>query len=442
MHRIAEVRQGSVAARYGLLAGDGVVSMNGEPLLDEIDYQALSFPARVRLEVERADGTREALLLEKEEGEALGLRFEDTMALSPRTCRNKCVFCFIDQMPPGLRQTLYVKDDDWRYSLMMGNFVTLTNVDEAEFQRIIRRRASPLYVSVHATDPDLRRRMTHNRFAGDIMDRLTRLRGAGIRFHCQIVVCPGYNDGEALLRTLEDLKSLAPAALSAAMVPVGLSRFRQGLAPLEPFDRAKAGRLLEEIAPFQEKCLRELGTTFAFPSDEFFCLAGREIPPESWYEGYPQIENGVGLLRLLESELEEAQALEAEGEGREPPPQERRLLIATGVSAAPHLERLARRFAPKGATVRVQPMVNRFFGETVTVAGLLTGCDLLAQLTPALLQEARAEALLIPGSMLRHEGDRFLDDMTLEEFQSRLPLPVRVVGGRGQDLYDALRGRW
>ncbi|MEA5012984.1 MAG: DUF512 domain-containing protein [Candidatus Limiplasma sp.] len=441
MHRIAEVQQGSVAFRHGLAAGDAIAAMNGEPLLDEIDYQALSFPARVSLEVERADGRRETVVLRKEEGEPLGLRFEESMALCPRTCRNKCVFCFIDQMPPGLRKTLYVKDDDWRYSLMMGNFVTLTNVNEAEFERIIRRRASPLYVSVHTTDPDLRRTMTRNRFAGDIMERLTRLAEAGIRFHCQIVVCPGYNDGPALLRTLEDLRSLAPAALSAALVPVGMTKFREGLAPLKPFDRAGALKLLEDIAPFQERCRGEVGTTFAFPSDEFFCLAGKEIPPEAWYEGYPQIENGVGLLRLLEGELEEAQALEEEGDRQESSPEKRTLLIATGVSAAPHLQRLTRRFAPEGTTVKVQPVVNHFFGETVTVAGLLTGCDLLEQLPAQWLRETGADTLLIPGCMLRHEGDRFLDDMTLEEFASRLPLPVKVVGGSGQDLYDALRGR-
>jgi putative radical SAM enzyme (TIGR03279 family) len=365
------------------------------------------------------------------------------------------VFCFIDQMPKGLRETLYVKDDDWRYSLMMGNFVTLTNVSEEEFERILRRRASPLYVSVHTTDSALRCRMMNNRFAGDLMNRLTRLKDAGIRFHCQIVVCPGYNDGEVLLQTLRELKGLAPAAMSAALVPVGLTKWREGLAELRPFDRAGALRLLEDIAPFQEECLRELGSTFAFPSDEFFCLADRPIPPEDWYEGYPQIENGVGLLRLLESQMEEAQELEEEmAEGahngetahaQDAPaqgqPPSRTLLIATGVSAAPHLERLTLRFAPPGVTVKVRAVINHFFGETVTVAGLLTGGDLLEQLPRQLLEKTGADTLLIASCMLRHEGDRFLDDMTLEEFTRRFPLPVKVVGPGGQDLYDALRGR-
>ncbi len=434
-HVIRAVEPGSVAEKHGLRPGDGVLEIGGEPLLDEIDYQALTFPATLRMAVERADGQRETLTLRKEEGEPLGLRFEDSMALSPRTCRNQCVFCFIDQMPKGLRESLYVKDDDWRYSLMMGNYVTLTNVDEAEFQRILKRHASPLYVSVHTTNPALRQAMMHNRFAGDVMDRLARLAKAGIVFHCQVVVCPGYNDGEALLATLRDLRGLAPLARSVALVPVGLTRWRDGLTALRPFDREGSRALLQAIAPFQEACRRDLGGTFVFPSDEFFCLAGEPIPTEDWYEHYPQIENGVGLLRLLESELEEAEALDEEPA----PAQERRLALATGVSAAPHLQRLTQRFAPPGTQVQVLTIVNRFFGETVTVAGLVTGGDILAQLPGQL--ETGAEALLLPACMLRHEGDRFLDDLTLEEFRRRCPLPVRVVGSSGQELYDALRGR-
>lgn len=433
MHVITAIQPGSVARRHGIWPGDRVVSIGGEPLLDEIDYQALTFPAKLEITLRRKAGREERVLIRKEEGEPLGLRFGESMTLSPRRCRNRCVFCFIDQMPAGLRDTLYVKDDDWRYSLMMGNYVTLTNVEEDEFQRIIRRKASPLYVSVHATEPDLRCRMMGNRFAGDVSRKLTRLRDAGIRFHCQIVVCRGYNDGEALLQTLGDLKVLAPAALSVAMVPVGLTRHREGLTALTPFDEAGAKKLLRDIAPFQEECRRELHTTFAFPSDEFFCLAKEPIPAEEWYEHYPQIENGVGLLRLLESEMEEAGRFD----DTPPDPKPRRLLIATGVSAAPHIRRLAARFAPQGTEVEVLAIRNHFFGETVTVAGLLVGGDILAQL-PEKPQEDR---LLLASSMLRHEGDRFLDDMTIETFKARAPLPVAVVGPGGQDLYDALRGQ-
>lgn len=437
-HEIIGVEPRSVAWRHGLREGDVLLSLNGEPVEDEIDYQALIAGERVTAEVERA-GKPLVINILKQEGEALGLHFGQTMALSPRTCFNNCVFCFIAQMPPNLRETLYVKDDDWRYSLMMGNFVTLTNVSDKEFERIIRRKASPLYVSVHTTDPALRCRMMNNRFAGDIMQRLTRLGDAGIRFHCQIVVCPGFNDGDRLMRTLADLRSLAPAAITVAMVPVGLTRFREGLEPLRCFTREEACALLDRLAPFQEQCRRELGTTFAFPSDEFFCIAGRPIPPEDWYEDFPQIENGVGLLRRFECEMEEADRLEKQfGEDGSAAP--RVYALPTGVSAAPHMRRLAERFAPPGVRVRVIPVANRFFGETVTVTGLLTGGDVLSALTPQSLGDA--QEILLCSVMLRHEQDLFLDDMHIDDFRARAPLPVRLAGCDGQAFYDALRGRF
>ncbi|MBQ8149277.1 MAG: DUF512 domain-containing protein [Clostridia bacterium] len=435
-HLITAVEPGSPALRHGLEAGDTLVAINGESIVDEIDYQALIASSRLKLQLIRKDGRQEEVLIRKEEWEPLGLHFGQSMTLSPRTCRNKCMFCFIDQMPKGLRDTLYVKDDDWRYSLMMGNFVTLTNVSDEEMDRIIKRKASPLYISVHATDPELRCRMMNNRFAGNLMDRLRRLKDAGIRFHCQIVVCPGYNDGQVLLNTLQDLRSLAPAAMTVAMVPVGLTKCREGLAPLTPFTADGAAALLDSIASFQEECRRTMGTTFAFPSDEFYCLCGRTIPDEDWYEGFPQIENGVGLLRRLEMEMEDARLFDDEPESPAP---RRRYLIATGVSAAPHIRRLCKQFAPEGVTVKVLPVINRFFGETVTVTGLLTGGDVLSALTPENVQDC--DTLLLCAVMLRHERDLFLDDMTIEEFCKRSPLPLQLVENDGQALYDALRGR-
>ena len=435
-HLITAVEPGSPALRHGLEAGDTLVAINGESIVDEIDYQALIASSRLKLQLIRKDGRQEEVLIRKEEWEPLGLHFGQSMTLSPRTCRNKCMFCFIDQMPKGLRDTLYVKDDDWRYSLMMGNFVTLTNVSDEEMDRIIKRKASPLYISVHATDPELRCRMMNNRFAGNLMDRLRRLKDAGIRFHCQIVVCPGYNDGQVLLNTLQDLRSLAPAAMTVAMVPVGLTKCREGLAPLTPFTAEGAAALLDSIAPFQEECRRTMGTTFAFPSDEFYCLCGRTIPDEDWYEGFPQIENGVGLLRRLEMEMEDAHLFDDEPESPAP---RRRYLIATGVSAAPHIRRLCKQFAPEGVAVKVLPVINRFFGETVTVTGLLTGGDVLSALTPENVQDC--DTLLLCAVMLRHERDLFLDDMTIEEFCKRSPLPLQLVENDGQALYDALRGR-
>lgn len=435
-HLITGVEPHSVAHRHGIVPGDILLQINGEDIVDEIDYQALIAESHLTIALEDAAGKRRELKVRKAEGEPLGLHFGDSMTLSPRTCRNKCVFCFIDQMPPNLRDTLYVKDDDWRYSLMMGNFVTLTNVDDAEFDRIIRRHASPLYISVHTTDPELRCRMMNNRFAGDIIERLRRLKDAGIRFHCQIVVCPGYNDGEALMRTLHDLRSLAPAAQTAALVPVGLTKCREGLAPLTPFDREGAQQVLKMIAPFQAESRELLGTTFAFPSDEFFCIAGEDIPPEDWYEDFPQIENGVGLLRRLESEMEEAARYDDEPTCAPA----RRWIVPTGVSFTPHLRRLIKRFAPEGTQITVLPVPNHFFGETVTVTGLLTGGDMLSVLTPESC--ADADGILLCTVTLRHEGDLFLDDMTLDTFRARAPLPVQLVDNDGQALYDALHNRF
>ena len=437
-HEITGVDKRSVAQKNGLRAGDFLLALNNEPVLDEIDYQALIAGDRVVVDLER-DGKPLRIEIRKEEGEALGLHFGQTMALSPRTCHNNCVFCFIAQMPPKLRETLYVKDDDWRYSLMMGNFVTLTNVSESEFDRIIRRKASPLYVSVHTTNPELRCRMMNNRFAGDIMEKLTRLKDAGIKFHCQIVTCPGWNDGEELMRTLRDLRSLAPAAKTVAMVPVGLTKFRDGLEKLRCFTSEEAAQLLDMIAPFQQECRETLGTTFAFPSDEFYCLAGREIPSEDWYENYPQIENGVGLLRKMESEIEEIAEFERRFDMDEPV-EDKVYVIPTGKSVTPHMKRWVEKYAPANVKARVITVPNRFFGETVTVTGLLTGGDLLSALTPENVEGA--DEILLSSSTLRHERDRFLDDMTLDEFRSRAPLPVHLVDCDGQAFYDALRGRF
>ena len=435
-HEITGVEAGSVAEAHGLRAGDRLVTMNGEPVADQIDYQAHSAMAGLTLTVRHADGSEEAVSIRKEDWQPLGLTFGDSMTLSPRTCHNKCVFCFIDQMRPGSRESLYVKDDDWRFSLMMGNFVTLTNVSEAEFERIIARRASPLYVSVHTTDPELRCRMMNNRFAGDILGRLTRLKEAGIRFHCQIVCCPGLNDGEQLMRTLNDLRALAPATLSVAVVPVGLTKYRQKLHPLTLFDAAGAKALLDMLVPFQAACLASLGTKLVFASDEFYCLAGQPVPAYDWYEGFPQIENGVGLLAQLTDGFRQAAESEAETAKQVWP--HRKYVVVTGVSATPHIRALASQYAPPNTEVRVVTVLNCFFGETITVTGLLTGGDTLDQLPPDAL--AGADAVLISCNMLRHERDMFLDNMTLAEFEQRLPAPVRIVED-GYDFYEALRGR-
>lgn len=330
-------------------------------------------------------------------------------------------------MPPNCRPTLYVKDDDWRMSLMMGNFVTLTNVDEEEMRRIVRRRASPLYISVHATDPEVRRRMMRNPHAGRILDQLRTLRDAGLQFHCQIVLCPGENDGDVLERTLTDLAALRPAAQSVAVVPVGLTGFRQGLYPLRPFTREEADGVLRQISRWQKKCWKEMGTRFVFASDEFYCLAGRSLPAESCYEDFPQIENGVGLFATLRAEFEDAL------QGRSESAEKKRFTIACGVSVAPLLSDMIFAHKWQNLELAIVPVRSGFFGGAVTVTGLIAGCDLVRDLAGR-----DVGTLLIVESMLRAEGDKFLDDMTLEELRGQLDAPVCVLENTGEALAEAL----
>ncbi len=428
-HLIEAVQPHGVAYRRGNRAGDSLIAINGEPVLDEIDYQALTNRQRLDLLIRRPDGREETVRIIKAREASLGLRLADTLACRPYPCKNKCVFCFIDQMPPGMRSTLYVKDDDWRLSLMMGNYITLTNVDDAEFSRILRRKASPLYISVHATDPDLRVRMMKNPNARFLMPRLRALAEAGLRFHCQIVLCPGYNDGDALVKTLADLSALYPAAQSAALVPVGLTRFREGLAKVSPFDRESARAVMAIARETQARMLRQSGTRFVFPSDEMVLIAGEALPPEEAYEGYPQLENGVGLLRRFEN------ALSAAARENTRPAVPRRVRIPCGTSVSPVMEGWMRQYAPPGVSVTVQPIRNTFFGETVTVTGLLTGGDLLRQ-----LHGADEDEVLLCGNTLREEGDLFLDGVSLAEVRAGLSPRLTVVPNDGAALLNALLG--
>ena len=428
-HEIVAVTPHGVAYRRGLRVGDSIVAINGEPILDEIDYQALTNRAKLDILVRRADGREETVRIIKAKEIGLGLQLADTLACTPYPCKNKCVFCFIDQMPPGMRKTLYVKDDDWRLSLMMGNYITLTNVDEKEFQRILRRKASPLYISVHSTDPDLRVRMMTNPNARFIMDRLHALADAGLHFHCQIVLCPGYNDGDALKKTLTDLSALYPAAQSAALVPVGLTKFRERLADVKPFTRESAKAVMDIAHDFQERLLKEIGTRFVFPSDEMVLIAGKRLPAEEEYEGYPQIENGVGLLRKFENGLAAAAAENTV------PAVPRRVRIACGTSIAPVMREWVEKYGPEGVSVAVQPIRNTFFGETVTVTGLITGGDLINQ-----LKDADEDEILICSNTLREEGDLFLDDVSLGEVRAALKPKLTVVPNTGADLFRALLG--
>lgn len=427
---ITHVQPGSIADRLGLQAGDVLETIASEPVIDQIDYQALTARERFDITLTRANGKRFTVHVRKEDWEPLGVTLDQSIVSKPRPCQNHCVFCFIDQMPPNMRDTLYVKDDDWRLSLMMGNYITMTNISDQEMDRIIRRRVSPLYISVHCTDPDMRVELLRNPRAGQIMDRLRLLKENGIRFHCQVVLCPGWNDGKLLARTLHDLESLYPAAQSVALVPIGLTKYREGLPAIKPYDKAMAAALVEAVEPLQEDYLRRLGTRFVFPSDEFYCLSGLPLPDDEAYEDYPQIENGVGMLRMFETDLR--YAAEDAPIAATPP---RRLTIATGTSVAPFLQRLADQYAPKGTVVTVKPIINRFFGESVTVAGLITGQDLIDQ-----CRDVEADEILIVRSMIRSEGDLFLDNLHVDNVRKALPAPLRITENSGEGFWRAISG--
>ena len=430
--RIHAVSQGSPAEKAGIVPDERIISINGESVADEIDYQALTASGYLNVEIENGN-TKRNVLIHKSEWEPLGLCLDETEAMKPRHCRNHCVFCFVDQLPDGLRDTLYVKDDDWRLSLMMGNYVTLTNVSDSEFSRILERKASPLYISVHATDPDIRCRMLQNKNAGTLMERLRKLKENGLQFHCQVVLCPGINDGKILIRTIEDLASLYPAAQSLAIVPVGLTKHRDGLPALQYVDAASAQELISLVREFQNRFLRKLGTRFVYLSDEFFCISDEPVPENQEYEEYPQIENGVGMIRLLEQECREAFDFLFEDGLPEVPP--RTILIPTGTSVQPYIETITSHYAPPGTSVRVIAVRNRFFGDTITVTGLIVGRDLIHA-----LKGIPCDEILLCDTMLREHTDRFLDETTLEEVRCELMKPLRVVRNNGESLVRALWG--
>ncbi|MDR2656712.1 MAG: DUF512 domain-containing protein [Oscillospiraceae bacterium] len=426
-HPIIAVTPGSPAEQAGLRPGMRLVGVNGQRIRDQIDYLSLTAERRVRMDI-AADGDPAPVFIRRSGDEPLGLTFGDSMRVKPLRCRNRCIFCFVDQLPDNMRRPLYIKDDDWRMSLMMGNYVTLTNLSDAGFARIIKRKASPLYLSVHTLDPDLRGRMLGLDCPDDIRPRLDALRDNGLRFHSQVVMCPGWNDGVELARTLEGLAAYYPAAQSLAVVPVGLTQHRDGLEPLRIVDKETARESLDTIRRAQADCLARLGTAFVFAADELYIAAGEPIPNDAAYEDYPQIENGVGLLRRFEVEFnvefnEEDSRLPPPAKGAPP------IVIATGAAAAPFLRELVESVRDG---VEVRPIINRFFGESITVAGLVTSSDIIEQLTGV-----NARELWIPDVMLSAEGV-FLDGRTPDDLREALNIPVRVLPCDGGALRRAL----
>ncbi len=431
-HLITEVKAGSIAEELELEPGDRLFEINGHPIGDIFDYQYYMEDSYVELLIRKQNGEEWILEVEKDEDEDLGAVFENGLMDEYRTCRNKCVFCFIDQMPPGMRDTLYFKDDDSRLSFLQGNYVTLTNMSGSDIDRIIAYHLSPINISVHTMDRELRCKMLHNRFAGEALDKLDRLYEAGIPMNGQIVLCRGLNDREQLDRTIRSLGNYLPHMRSVSVVPVGLTRYRDGLYPLEPLTREDMEDAIGRIERWQKVFYEQYGLHFVHASDEFYLMTGRELPEEERYDGYLQLENGVGMMRLLETEVREALETEA-GDGGT-----RHVSIATGVLAAPFIRKMAGLVTERhpGLSATVYPIENRFFGEQVTVSGLVTGQDLRDQLAGKEL----GERLLLPVNMLKSGEPVFLDDMTVEQLQSALQIKIDIVKSSGQDFVAALTG--
>lgn len=433
-HIIKAVDPGSIAEELELEPGDRLLEINGNEVEDIFDYEYYVDSESMVMLVEKADGELWELEIENDY-EDLGLTFENGLMSDYKSCSNKCIFCFIDQMPPGMRKTLYFKDDDSRLSFLQGNYITLTNMKDHDIERIIEFKLAPINISVHTTNPQLRCEMLHNRFAGESLKKIDTLYEAGIPMNGQIVLCRGVNDGTELDRTIGDLARYLPYMESVSVVPVGLSKFREGLYPLEPFGREDAAAAIDIIESWQRKIFAEHGTHFVHASDEFYILAGRQLPEEERYDGYPQLENGVGMLRLLDTEVTEA--LEDWDEGQDAEPEE--LSLATGELAYPYLkqqlDKIARRFPQK--KVHLYAIRNEFFGEMITVAGLITGQDIKKQLSG----RALGERLLLPVCMFRSGEEVFLDDVTRDEVQKALQVPVNIVKSSGQDLVNAVLRR-
>ena len=434
-HLITRVEPGSIAEEMEIGAGDRLLEINGQPIEDVFDYQYLTQDDYVEVLVAKPSGEEWLLEIDKDYEEDLGIIFENGLMDDYRSCSNKCIFCFIDQMPPGMRPTLYFKDDDSRLSFLQGNYVTLTNMSDRDVERIIKYHMSPINISFQTTNPELRCRMLHNRFAGEALKKVDRFYEAGIEMNGQIVLCKGFNDGEELERSIRDLTRYLPHLRSVSVVPVGLSKYRDGLEPLEPFHKEDAKEVIAQIRRWQEELYPQYGLHFVHASDEWYVLAGEELPPEETYDGYLQLENGVGMLRLMMEEFEDAMERLSQ-----PGALEGRILSGTyssvtGQISYPYIRRMADRIMERFPDIRilVYPIRNDFFGERITVTGLLTGQDILAQLEGKEL----GEILCLPENLLRSGEHVLLDDITVEEIAGTLQVRTDIVKSSGYDFVDA-----
>lgn len=431
-HKISSVEPYSIAEELGIEPGDKLLTVNGNEIEDIFDYRYYIEDEQIVLLIEKADGEQWELEIEKDEYEDIGIEFELGLMDEYRSCRNKCIFCFIDQMPPNMRDTLYFKDDDSRLSFLQGNYVTLTNMSEHDIQRIIKYHLEPINISFQTTNPELRCKMLHNRFAGDALKKVDTLYEAGIEMNGQIVLCKGFNDGAELERTIRDLTKYLPNLRSVSVVPIGMTKFRDGLEQIQPFTKEEAAQVIDMIETWQKKVYEEYGLHFIHASDEWYILAGREMPQENSYDGYLQLENGVGMIRLLINEFEDA-LTEAKGDQKV-----RNVSIATGRLAYPYIQKMADSIKEKfpNTTVHVYPIRNDFFGEMITVSGLITAQDLMNQLK----EKELGERLLIPCNMLKADEDIFLDDYSVDDVEKTLQVPLNIVQSSGQDLLDEILG--
>ena len=428
---ISKIYEGSIGNELGIVEGDVLLSINGQKIEDIIEYKYHLADEYLELEIRKCSGEVYIYEIEKEYDEDIGLEFYNPIIDEAKSCRNKCVFCFIDQLPMGMRETLYFKDDDSRLSFLQGNFITLTNMSSDDIDKIVKYRISPINISVHTTDPSLRIKMLNNKNAGNIYEIMKRLADNGIQMNCQIVLCPGYNDGHNLEKTVNDLSKLYPNINSVAVVPIGLTKFRENLKVMKGFDENSSRVLIDEINNIQQILNKKINTKFVFLSDEFFILAKENIPKADYYEGFIQLENGVGLISKLHYEIEDILK-------RMPIRLKKHKVvsIATGESAFEFMVSISKKITNSifGLTINVYKIRNDFFGESITVAGLITAKDIINQLKDKNL----GDALVITKSMLKADEDIFLDDITLEELKTILNINIIPSENEGRDLINKL----
>lgn len=429
---IKSVEVKSPAARAGIKDGDTLVTINGNEIADVLDYRFYQNSEKLTVEFINKKNKLKKVKIKKAEYEELGLLFDTYLMDSKHSCKNKCIFCFIDQLPKGLRDSLYFKDDDSRLSFLFGNYITLTNITEHEVERIIKMHISPINISVHTTNPDLRVKMMTNKNAGRVLSIIKRFNEAGIKLNCQLVLVPGYNDGQELERTLADLSALENAECTAA-VPVGLTRYREGLAKLEPFNKETAGAVIDIIDKYGDECIKKYGQRRIYAADEFYLLSGREIPPADYYGDFLQLENGIGLWALMRKEVNDAlKNFEINCDKK------RRVSVATGEAAYPLIKEIGEKCTLKwkNTECKVYAIKNNFFGGKISVAGLVTATDIYDRLK----DEDLGDELLIPSVMLRAEGDMFLDSITLTELENKLNIKITPVDNDGYMLVGAIAG--